>query len=106
MAPHAIEDFTIDQAERYDLKAKVVGKNVEVEVHAPPPVADDFMYDFKYNAPLPTSDMLGIKIPSDCDAGKEAQSIIARLSEALGTGNAGALADLFIESGKFDRFSE
>lgn len=97
MAPHAIEDIAVDN---FDKKVKVVVTNVEVEAHPPPPVADNFMYDFKYNAPLPTSDVLGTEIPHDCDAQKEADAIVTRLSEVLSTGDAGSFANLFLESGK------
>lgn len=65
-----------------------------------PPVADDFMYDFKYNHALPTFDVLGIEIPADCDAQKEAEAILASLSDALGKGDAQAFTDLFLEYGK------
>lgn len=64
------------------------------------PVADDFMYDFKYNHPLPTIDVLGVDIPADCDAQKEAESIVTRLSEATANADASAFADLFLEHGK------
>lgn len=64
------------------------------------PVADDFMYDFKYNHSLPTTDVLGIEIPVDCDAQKEAEGIVARLSKAASEGDAQAFAALFLDYGK------
>jgi hypothetical protein len=64
------------------------------------PVADDFMYDFKYNHPLPTTDMLGVKIPTDCDSRKEAEGIVARLSKATSEEDAQSFAELFLDSGK------
>ena len=66
----------------------------------PKPVADDFMYDFKYNHPLPTTDVLGVKIPTDCDAQKEAEGIVARLSKATSEGDAQAFAGLFLDYGE------
>jgi hypothetical protein len=64
------------------------------------PVADDFMYDFKYNHPLPTSDVLGIEIPTDCNAQREAEGIMAGLSDAMGKGDARAFADMFLDYGE------
>ena len=63
------------------------------------PVADDFMYDFKYNHSLPTTTTLGVEIPSDCDAQKEAEGIVSRLSAATSEANAQAFADLFLDYG-------
>ncbi len=81
------------------LKAQVTVN--EVDSTDKPPVADDFMYDFKYNHALPTSDALAVEIPADCDAQKSAEGIVARLSEVMGAGNAQAFTDLFLEYGKF-----
>lgn len=64
------------------------------------PVADDFMYDFKYNHSLPTTDVLGVDIPADCDAQKEAEGIVARLETATTKGDAHAFAALFLDYGK------
>lgn len=84
-----------------DVKAKVAVDHVELEVGPKLPVADNFMYDFKYNHALPTSKDLGIEIPADCDAQKEAEGIVARLSEAMGKGDAQAFTDIFLEYGEF-----
>lgn len=67
------------------------------------PVADDFMYDFKYSHSLPTTDILGVKIPTDCDAQKEAEEIVARLSTATSEGDAQAFAGLFLDYGEILR---
>jgi hypothetical protein len=75
----------------------VIGQN---EVPKPP-VADDFMYDFKYNHPLPTTDLLGIEIPGDCNAQLEAEGIVERLSDAMGKGDAYAFTELFLDYGEF-----
>ncbi|BCS24985.1 flavin-containing monooxygenase [Aspergillus puulaauensis] len=63
------------------------------------PVADDFMYDFKYNHSLPTTDVLGVDIPADCDAQKEAEGIVARLEAATTKKDAQAFAALFLDYG-------
>lgn len=68
--------------------------------NVPKPVANDFMYDFKYNHSLPTTDVLGVDIPADCDAQKEAEGIVARLSTATSEGDAQAFAALFLDYGK------
>ncbi|KAA8642658.1 hypothetical protein EYZ11_011570 [Aspergillus tanneri] len=76
-----------------DLKTQVLVNQLE------PPVADNFMYDFRYNHALPTSDVLGIEIPPNCDAKREAETIVASLSETMGTAHAQAFADMFLEHG-------
>lgn len=107
MAPHAIYETPVDtHVYPTDIKAKVVAHHVELDV-APevagdaPPVADDFMYDFKYNHPLPTSDVLGIEVPSDCDAQHEAEAIVAELSRVMGDGDAEAFTSMFLEYGEW-----
>ncbi|KAK5077347.1 hypothetical protein LTR51_003036 [Lithohypha guttulata] len=82
-----------------DLKAKVVTNNVEIEAEPAPPVADNFMYDFKYNHSLPTTDVLGVQIPDDCDAQKEAETVVKSLAECMEQGNAEAFAEIFLEYG-------
>lgn len=64
------------------------------------PVAEDFMYDFKYNYPLPTADILGVKVPADCNAQLEADAILANLADAMETGNAQRFTELFLEHGE------
>ncbi|KAI1086672.1 hypothetical protein F5B19DRAFT_498132 [Rostrohypoxylon terebratum] len=81
------------------LKQKAGASHVEIAATAKPPVADDYMYDFKYNHALPTSDVLGVEIPVHCDAQREAESILARLSEVLGKGDAQGFTDLFLDYG-------
>jgi hypothetical protein len=90
-----VDDFT-------DLKAKVVVNNVEIEATPTPPVADDFMYDFKYNHELPTIGKMGVvEVPSTCDARDEATMLLTRLSKVMGNGDAAEFADLFLDCGKF-----
>ena len=110
MAPHAIDDFTVDNAyptsaPDVDLKAKIVNKTVEVEAQPAPPVADNFMYDFAFNAPLPTSKVLGVEVPEDCDTQTAAEELVDHFSAALGSGDAEAFADLFYVTGMSHRNS-
>lgn len=85
----------------HDLKAKTVVKNVELEVTPKLPVADNFMYDFKYNHELPTVGRFGVvEIPESLDAQQEAKTIMTRLGEVLGTGDASGFADMFLEFGE------
>ncbi|KAJ4398825.1 hypothetical protein N0V91_009876 [Didymella pomorum] len=85
-----------------DVKSKVVVDNVELEASPTPPVADDFMYDFKFNHPLPTPQSLGINIPAGCDSQQAAESIVSHLSKAMIAGDATAFGELFLE---FDKLS-
>jgi hypothetical protein len=102
MAPIATRDLTTDsKADLTDLKAKVVVNHVELDETPPPPVADNFMYDFKYNHPLPTIGGSAVDIPADCDAQKEAEAVVARLSEAMGNGDARSFANMFLDFGGF-----
>jgi hypothetical protein len=102
MAPHAIyETHNDDSYGSVDIKAKVVASQVELDLTPAPPVADDFMYDFKFNHALPTSDVLGIEVPADCDAQKEAEAIVAQLSRVLGDGDAQAFTSMFLEYGEW-----
>ena len=99
MAPIATADLR-GPSDLEQLKAKVVVNHVEVEADHKVPVADNFMYDFKYNHPLPTTKLLGIEIPTDCDAQKEADALVQKLSQAMGAGNAEDFAALFLDYGK------
>ncbi|RSH82839.1 hypothetical protein EHS25_005829 [Saitozyma podzolica] len=82
-----------------DLKAKVVNGHVEVEQTPKPPIADNYMYDFKYNHALPTIDALGLDIPADVDSEKQAQALTTRLAEVLGSGDAQGFTDMFLDYG-------
>lgn len=102
MAPHAIYDepFVPDTIVD-EVKAKVVLKHVELEPEPPKPVADDFMYDFKYNHALPTTDVLQVEVPVECDARQVAEHINAQLESTLSVGDAEKFVDLFLEYGTF-----
>ncbi|GLA97328.1 hypothetical protein AtubIFM61612_007929 [Aspergillus tubingensis] len=95
-----MHDSVLDssKANMTDIKAEAVVK--ELECHpSKPPVDDNFMYDFKFNHVLPSSDVLGIEIPTDCDAQREAEDIVARLSQTMGAGDAQAFAEMFLPYG-------
>lgn len=103
MAPHAVEDLAVtnDSTTIAGLKAGIHVEHVERTFPSPSkPVADNFMYDFKYNHPLPTTDVLGVDVPAQCNAQKEAEGIMARLAAAMGEGDAQAFTDMFLEYGK------
>ena len=96
-----MHDSVLDsnKANMTGFKAEVVVK--ELECPSPkPPVDDNFMYDFKYNHVLPTSDVLGIENPMDCDAQREAGDIVARLSQAMGAQDAQTFAEMFLPYGE------
>uniref|UniRef100_A0A8H7NB44 FAD/NAD(P)-binding domain-containing protein n=1 Tax=Bionectria ochroleuca TaxID=29856 RepID=A0A8H7NB44_BIOOC len=96
MASTVVESVSFIEGRALDAKSEVTVTHHEIPK---PPVADDFMYDFKYNHALPTTDALGIEIPSDCNAQVEAEGILKKLSSAMGTGDAQAFTDLFLEYG-------
>jgi hypothetical protein len=97
MAPYVRESAGADHVSKAYIQSKSAVLNHD---QAPKPVADDFMYDFKYNHSLPTTDILGVEIPTDCDAQKEAEGIVARLSTATSEGDAQAFAGLFLDYGE------
>lgn len=98
MSPTAIIDnHKVDLA---DLKSKVIDGHVELEETPKPPVADNFMYDFKYNHALPTTDALGVSIPDGVDAQNAAEEIVCKLSKVLSEGDAKGFAGLFLEYGE------
>jgi hypothetical protein len=100
MAPYIQESAGANLVSKASLQSESAVINHD---QVPKPVADDFMYDFKYNHSLPTTDILGIEIPTDCDAQKEAEGIVARLSKATSEGDAQAFAGLFLDYGEILR---
>jgi hypothetical protein len=105
MTPSIIEDHT-ESCDTHvnitQLKANIRTSTRAIDIDGsqdPPPVADDYMYDFKYNHPLPTTELLGIEIPQDCDARIEAGNIVESLSAALGVADAEAFTSLFLDYG-------
>ncbi|KAI6867852.1 putative flavin-containing monooxygenase YUCCA3 [Hortaea werneckii] len=100
MAPSKIDDHVDAHVDVDALNARAASKKpLLVAKPHPPPVADDYMYDFKYNHALPTTAALGVEFPADCNAQKEAEGIVQRLADALACGSAQAFADLFLEYG-------
>ncbi|WRT69343.1 uncharacterized protein IL334_006327 [Kwoniella shivajii] len=97
MAPTAVSET--NNVAAADLKAKVVEGSIEIEKSPKLPLADNYMYDFKYNHALPTIQSLGADIAENADATEEAEAIIGRLSEVLANGDADGFADLFLEFG-------
>lgn len=99
MAPYinAHESAIDSDVDTIHVKSKVGVGQVKLEATAKPPVADGYMYDFKYNHELPTTNILGIEVPADCDAQKEAETIVSGLSEVLGRGDAQGFTDMFLE---------
>ncbi|CAG9972548.1 unnamed protein product [Clonostachys byssicola] len=96
MASTVVESVPVIEGRALDAKSEVTVTHHEIPK---PPVADDFMYDFKYNHALPTTDVLGIEVPSDCNAQVEAEGIVRNLSKAMGAGDAQAFTDMFLEYG-------
>ncbi|KAJ5351879.1 hypothetical protein N7452_000853 [Penicillium brevicompactum] len=96
MAPYVQDAAGADVVPQPRIQSKSVTLNHD---QVQKPVADDFMYDFKYNHPLPTTDVLGIDIPADCDAQKEAEGIAANLSKATSEEDPQAFAELFLDYG-------
>ncbi|GKZ36830.1 hypothetical protein AbraIFM66950_008062 [Aspergillus brasiliensis] len=96
----SIHDPVLDSSKvnTTDIKAQVLVQELD-SPSSKPPVDDNFMYDFKYNHALPTSDVLGIEIPADCNPQREAEGIVVRLSQSMGAGNAKAFADMFLPYG-------
>lgn len=96
MAPFVQDSVTPDIVSMANIESKSAALNHD---RVQKPVADDFMYDFKYNHHLPTTDILGVDIPADCDAKKEAEGIVARLAKTMSEGDAQAFAGLFLDYG-------
>jgi hypothetical protein len=82
-------------------KAQIVVEELGTTSPEKPPVADNYMYDFKYNHPLPTSDLLGTNISASCNASNEAEGIVESLSAAMATGDAPTFANMFWEYGEY-----
>lgn len=98
MAPIAITliDNNVDVSK---LSAKIVKGHFEVQVEPRKPLADNYMYDFKYDHTLPTTDVLGISMPADVDPMLTAEGIVDRLSEVWANGDGPGFASMFIDQG-------
>jgi hypothetical protein len=100
IADHAEScDTHVDIAQ---LKANMKTSTMTTAIYGsqhPPPVAEDYMYDFKYNHPLPSIGLLEIEIPRDCNAQTAAGNIVESLSAALGVADTEAFTSLFLDYG-------
>jgi hypothetical protein len=99
MAPTAVYEPS-SQTDISDLKSKIVNGHVELERDAPPPVADNFMYDFKYNHSLPTIESLGVEVSPDVNTNEVAESLAAELAGVWSSGNAAGFTDMFLDYGE------
>ncbi|CAK7235711.1 hypothetical protein SBRCBS47491_009388 [Sporothrix bragantina] len=97
MAPSTIIDETV--AVPIVSKAAAAPAKKQYAVEPNPPLADDFMYAFKYNHELPTLDVLGTDIPADANPQTEAEGIVAQLAKTLGVADADGFANLFLDYG-------
>jgi hypothetical protein len=76
------------------------------------PVADDYMYAFKYNFPLPThadsddSNVLDFTDDDETDRRAISERFIKELEQVIQSRDSQAFADLFLYSGEFDEFPE
>lgn len=105
MAPSTIIDETVAIPVVTKGQGQVQAKK-QYALEPNPPVADDYMYAFKYNHELPTIDVLGVDIAADINPQKEAEGIVDELSKTLGSGDANGFANLFLDYGEptFFRF--
>lgn len=99
MAPTAVGELPPD-VDLADIKAKTVNSHVELEVEPKPPVADDYMYDFKYNHALPTIGSIAREVPADTDAAQVAEELTAQLEQSLGSGDAQGFTAMFLDHGE------
>lgn len=67
------------------------------------PLADDFMYAFKYNFPLPThgqnTDILGITADDEKSKQVIAEDFLKKLEQIIQAGDSKKFADLFLDTG-------
>jgi len=68
------------------------------------PVADDYMYSFKYNFPLPTygddTDVLDFEEYEETHVSAVAERFLKELEQIIQSRDARAFADLFLHSGE------
>jgi hypothetical protein len=73
------------------------------------PVADDYMYAFKYNFPLPTtgddSDVLDFTEEDEAKRGTTAEQFLQKFALVIQSRDSKAFADLFLYSGESDKSS-
>lgn len=70
------------------------------------PVADDYMYAFKYNLPLPThgdgKDVLDLTEDDEKNRVEIAERFLKQLEQIIQSRDSKAFADLFLDSGERD----
>ena len=97
MSPIATQDLSDTSVETIaSLKARVAESHAAVNERKP--VADDYMYDFKYNAPLPFLGKEATEV-DDASVQSRAEDLVQRLSEALKNKDAEAFSELFLPNG-------
>jgi hypothetical protein len=97
--PNAALNGKLDGADMHNVGLKIVNGQLDLE-KASPPLADNYMYDFKYNHALPTTDLLGTTVDVDVDAKQVADGLVSQLETILGNGDAEGFADLFVDYGR------
>lgn len=96
MPPTAVVDTTFPADHIADLKGKV---QASAGSQPKPALADNYMYDFKYNHALPTKAALGTSIAEDVNVNEVAEELVDTLAKVLGEGDAEAFAALFLDYG-------
>jgi hypothetical protein len=74
------------------------------------PVADDFMYAFKYNFPLPThdsgADVLDFTEDDETNKRDIAERFLKELEQVIQSRDSKAFADLFLDSGEYGEVAQ
>lgn len=72
------------------------------------PVADDYMYSFKYNFPLPTygdgTDVLDFDADEESQSCDVAERFLKEFEQIIQSRDAKAFADLFLQGGEFGTY--
>jgi len=97
MSPIAIQDLSSASVDPTpSLKARVAASHAAVNDQKP--VADDYMYDFKYNAPLPFIGKEAIEV-DDSAVQTLSEAFATDLYAALKNNDAKAFSGLFLPNG-------
>ena len=104
MAPSAISE---PLAQKSPLKTQTALHTVrDVNGDGKKPVADDYMYAFKYNFPLPTygdgKQILDFSRDDETEEVKIANRFLKELEQVIQSRDSKAFADLFLACGNFD----
>ena len=99
MSPIATHDLSHPSLDTIAaLKARVAESHAAVNERKP--VEDDYMYDFKYNAPLPLLGETAIQMDDD-SIGFESEALVTELTDALKNKDAEAYSRLFLPDGMY-----